>query len=145
MSENKRLTNDKLQGSVATHLTHGTVVNNQTEKGLLLSLSVKKKLKWDRLGQTIKCLSQFSASYLHDSAKIDNVQQNEYRHSETEVDSNPYDTTQNTNLGLPPTYAQKPTQVSLISSADFVVIAANGGISQKHRCVKRPKIKINKR
>jgi len=29
--------NDKLQGSVATHLRCGGVVNNQIEKGLLLS------------------------------------------------------------------------------------------------------------
>ena len=34
--------NDKLQGSVATYLKCGGVVNNQSKKGLLLSLSVKK-------------------------------------------------------------------------------------------------------
>jgi len=32
--------NDKLQGSVATYLTYGGVVNNQIKKGLLLSLPV---------------------------------------------------------------------------------------------------------
>jgi len=36
----KHAINDKLQGSVATHLRCGAVVNNQTRKGLLLSLSV---------------------------------------------------------------------------------------------------------
>ena len=35
---------DKLQGSVATHLRRGEAVNNQIKKGLLLSLSLKKKL-----------------------------------------------------------------------------------------------------
>jgi len=33
--------NDKLQGSVATRLRFGGVVNNQIKKGLLLSLCVK--------------------------------------------------------------------------------------------------------
>jgi len=33
--------NDKLQGSVATCLRYGGVVNNQIKKGLLLSLWVK--------------------------------------------------------------------------------------------------------
>ena len=33
--------NDKLQGSVATYLRFGGVVNNQIKKGLLLSLCVK--------------------------------------------------------------------------------------------------------
>jgi len=33
----KQAINDKLQGSVATHLRCGGVVNNQIEKGLLLS------------------------------------------------------------------------------------------------------------
>ena len=37
----KQAINDKLQGSVATHLRCGGVVNNQTETGLLLSLSEK--------------------------------------------------------------------------------------------------------
>ena len=34
--------NNNLQGSVATHLAYGGVVNNQIKNGLLLSLSVKK-------------------------------------------------------------------------------------------------------
>ena len=36
----KQAVNDKLQGSVATNLRCGGVVNNQIRKGLLLSLSV---------------------------------------------------------------------------------------------------------
>ena len=36
----KQATNDKLQGSIATYLRRGGVVNNQIKKGLLLSLSV---------------------------------------------------------------------------------------------------------
>ena len=44
MSKNKRLTT-KLQGSVATYLMCGVVVNNQIKKCLLLSLPVKKSLK----------------------------------------------------------------------------------------------------
>ena len=38
----KQAINDKLQGSVATYLRCGGVVNNQIKKGLLLSLSVKE-------------------------------------------------------------------------------------------------------
>jgi len=38
----KRAINGKLQGSVATYLMCGGVVNNQIKKGLLLSLRVKK-------------------------------------------------------------------------------------------------------
>jgi len=41
----KQAINGTLQGSVATYLRYGGVVNNQTKKGLLLSLSVKKFLK----------------------------------------------------------------------------------------------------
>jgi len=37
----KQAINDKLQGSVATYLRFGGVVNNQIKKGLLLSLWVK--------------------------------------------------------------------------------------------------------
>ena len=40
----KQAINDKLQGSVAAYLTCVGVVNNQTKKGLLLSLRVKKNL-----------------------------------------------------------------------------------------------------
>ena len=36
----KQAINDKLQGSVATYLRCGGVVNNQIKKGLLLSLRV---------------------------------------------------------------------------------------------------------
>jgi len=39
----KQAINGKLQGSVATYLRCGGVVNNQIMKGLLLSLSVKNK------------------------------------------------------------------------------------------------------
>ena len=39
----KQAINDKLQGSVATFLMCGGVVNNQTKEGLLMSLWVKKK------------------------------------------------------------------------------------------------------
>ena len=38
----KQAINGKLQGSVATYLRSGGVVNNQIKKGLLLSLWVKK-------------------------------------------------------------------------------------------------------
>jgi len=38
----KQAISDKLQGSVATYLRYGGVVNNQIKKGLLLSLWVKK-------------------------------------------------------------------------------------------------------
>ena len=41
----KEAINDKLQGSVAAYLRCGGVVNNQIRKGLLLSLTVKKKFK----------------------------------------------------------------------------------------------------
>ena len=41
MSVKQLATDDKLQGSVATYLRCGGVVNNQIKKGLLLSLSVK--------------------------------------------------------------------------------------------------------
>jgi len=37
----KQTINDKLQGSVATHLRCGGIVNNHIKKGLLLSLRVK--------------------------------------------------------------------------------------------------------
>ena len=41
----KQAINDKLQGSVATYLRCGGVVNNQIKKGLLLSLRAKNNLK----------------------------------------------------------------------------------------------------
>jgi len=37
----KQTINDKLQGSVATYLRCGGVINNQIKKGLLLSVRVK--------------------------------------------------------------------------------------------------------
>jgi len=37
----KQAINDKLQGSVATYLRCGRVVNNQIQEGLLLRLRVK--------------------------------------------------------------------------------------------------------
>ena len=40
ISIRKQAINDKLQGSVATHLRFGGVVNNQNKKGSLLSLSM---------------------------------------------------------------------------------------------------------
>ena len=55
---------DKLQGSVATYLRCGGVVNNQIEKGLLLSLRVKKNLKsvniWQSYKQERGCLMHFA-------------------------------------------------------------------------------------
>jgi len=42
MLATKKAINDKLQGSVATHLMCGGVVNKQIKKRLLLSLRVKK-------------------------------------------------------------------------------------------------------
>ena len=41
----KQAINDKLQGSVATYLRFGGVVNKQIKKGLMLSPRMKKKLK----------------------------------------------------------------------------------------------------
>jgi len=38
----KQVINDKLQGSVATYLRCGGLINNQIKKGLLLSLWMKK-------------------------------------------------------------------------------------------------------
>ena len=42
----KHAINNKLQGSVATYLKCGGVVNNQIKKSLLLSLWVKNFLNW---------------------------------------------------------------------------------------------------
>jgi len=41
----KQAIDDKLQGTVATYLKCGGLINNQIKKGLLLSLLVKKKIK----------------------------------------------------------------------------------------------------
>ena len=60
----KEAINDKLQGSVATCLRFGGVVNNHIKTGLLLSLSVKKKLyksvnTWQSYKQECGCLVHF--------------------------------------------------------------------------------------
>ena len=47
----KQHINDKLQGSVATYLRCGGVVNNQIKNGLLLSVRVKKKLTGEYLAK----------------------------------------------------------------------------------------------
>ena len=58
----KQAINDKLQGSVATYLRCGEVVNNQIKKGLLLSVS--KKLKsvhiWRSYKQERDCFIHFA-------------------------------------------------------------------------------------
>ena len=41
----KQAINDKLQGSIATYLRYGRVVNKQIKKGLLLSVWEKKIIK----------------------------------------------------------------------------------------------------
>ena len=48
----KQVINDKLQGSVATYLSSGGVVNNQIKTGLLQSLSVTKILKSANIWQS---------------------------------------------------------------------------------------------
>jgi len=50
----KQAINGKLQGSVATYLKCGGVVNNQIKKGLLLSLWVKIFLKLVNIWQSYK-------------------------------------------------------------------------------------------
>jgi len=59
----KQAINDKLQGSVATHLRCGGVVNKQIKKGLLPSLRVKTFLKsvniWQSYKQKRDCLMHF--------------------------------------------------------------------------------------
>ena len=60
----KQATNDKLQGSVATYLRCGGVVNNQIKKGLLLSVRVQNKFKsiniWQSYKQERGCLMHFA-------------------------------------------------------------------------------------
>jgi len=55
--------NDKLQGSVATYLRCGGIVNKQIRIGLLLSLSVKLFFKcvniWQSYKQEHDCLVHF--------------------------------------------------------------------------------------
>jgi len=60
----KQAINHKLQGSVATYLRRGGVVNNQIKKRLLLSLS-EKKIKiylniWRSYKQDRDCLVHFA-------------------------------------------------------------------------------------
>jgi len=59
----KQAINDKLQGSVATYLWCGGVVNNQIKKGLLPSLRVKIFFKlvniWQSYKQECDCLMHF--------------------------------------------------------------------------------------
>jgi len=59
----KQAINNKLQGSVATCLICGGVVNSQIQKGLLLSLWVKKIFKsvniWQSYKQEHDCLVHF--------------------------------------------------------------------------------------
>jgi len=59
----KHAINDKLQGSVATYLMCGGVINNQIKRGLLLSLRVKTILKslniWQSYEQKRDCLVHF--------------------------------------------------------------------------------------
>jgi len=59
----KQAINDKLEGSVATYLRCGEVLNNQVKKGLLLSLSVKFFFKsvniWQSHKQECDCLMHY--------------------------------------------------------------------------------------
>ena len=55
----KEAIGDKLQGSVATYLKRGGVINNQTKKGLLLSAWVnflKSVNNWQSYKQERGCL-----------------------------------------------------------------------------------------
>jgi len=56
----KQAINYKLQGSVATHLRCGGIVNKQIKNGLFLSLRVKKVFKsvniWQSYKQERDCL-----------------------------------------------------------------------------------------
>jgi len=56
----KQAINNKLQGSVATHLRCGGIVNKQIKNGLFLSLRVKKVFKsvniWQSYKQERDCL-----------------------------------------------------------------------------------------
>ena len=61
----KQAINDKLQGSVATCLSCGDIFNNQTKKGLLLGLTVKKNFFrsvniWQSYKQERDCLEHFA-------------------------------------------------------------------------------------
>ena len=59
----KQAINDELQGSVATYLRCGGVVNNQIKKGLLLSVSeifFKSVNIWQSYKQERGCLMHFA-------------------------------------------------------------------------------------
>ena len=60
----KQAISDKLQGSVATYLRCGGIVNNQMKKGLLLSLEWKKFFKsvniWQSYKQESGCIVHFA-------------------------------------------------------------------------------------
>jgi len=59
----KQAINDKLQGSVATYLRCGGVVNNQIKKGILLSLRViffKSVNIWQSYKQERGCIMHFA-------------------------------------------------------------------------------------
>jgi len=56
----KQAINDKLLGSVATHLRCGGVVNNQIKKGLLLSEKILKLVNtWQSYKQELDCFVHF--------------------------------------------------------------------------------------
>jgi len=59
----KHAINDKLQGSVATYLRRGGIVNNHIKKDLLLSMRVKKIKSvniWQSYKQERGCLMHFA-------------------------------------------------------------------------------------
>jgi len=60
----KQAINDKLQGSVATYLRCGGIINNQFKKSLLLSTWVKNVFKsvntWQSYKQERCCLMHFA-------------------------------------------------------------------------------------
>ena len=69
----KQAISDKLQGSVATYLRCGWVVNNQIKKGLLLSLWVKKFKPvniWQSYKQERDCLMHLCALPTHCYKKL---------------------------------------------------------------------------
>jgi len=64
----KQAINDKLQGSVATYLRCGVVVNNQIKKGLLLSAWVsffKSVNIWQSYKQEPGCFMHFARRPTH--------------------------------------------------------------------------------
>ena len=91
----KQAINDKLQGSVATYLRHGGVVNNQVKKGLLLSLRVKNFFKSVNIWQSYRlergCLVHFvrlANTQLKDGESLrryDRGQTNTHTHTHTRL------------------------------------------------------------